>query len=197
MERAHCKQNYDHKGDGCQNDGKSGLPGIVFSAVIRRRRVLPLGGLLRGLPLSVLLPGVLPLGGLLLDGLRLGFLLLGLLDGLLRLLLFCSAIGAEFHGFRDFFAAVVTIHVPLSFIFKIYDNYNFDRAISENLRCMPFFVLARARRSFHRIPQSATTRGRIFYNGSWVRLGCFWGVVFTLLPRQACRWLCHISVYNN
>jgi hypothetical protein len=47
----------------------------------------------------------------------LGFLLLGLLDGLLRLLLFCSAIGAEFHGFRDFFAAVVTIHVPLSFIF--------------------------------------------------------------------------------
>ena len=133
-----CKQNYDHKGDGCQNDGKSGLPGIVFSAVIRRRRVLPLGGLLRGLPLSVLLLGVLPLGGLLLDGLRLGFLLLGLLDGLLRLLplrgllgllLFCSAIGAEFHGFRDFFAAVVTIHVPLSFIFKIYDNYNFDRAI--------------------------------------------------------------------
>ena len=67
--------------------------------------------------MSVLLPGVLPLGGLLLDGLRLGFLLLGLLDGLLRLLLFCSAIGAEFHGFRDFFAAVVTIHVPLSFIF--------------------------------------------------------------------------------
>ena len=126
MERAHCKQNYDHKGDGCQNDGKSGLPGIVFSAVIRRRRVLPLGGLLRGLPLSVLLLGVLPLGGLLLDGLRLGFLLLGLLDGLLRLLplrgllgllLFCSAIGAEFRGFRDFFAAVVTIHVPLSFIF--------------------------------------------------------------------------------
>ena len=56
----------------------------------------------------------------------LGSLLLGLLDGLLRLLplrgllgllLFCSAIGAEFHGFRDFFAAVVTIHVPLSFIF--------------------------------------------------------------------------------
>jgi hypothetical protein len=113
MERAHCKQNYDHKGDGCQNDGKSGLPGIVFSAVIRRRRVLPLGGLLRGLPLSVLLLGVLPLGGLLLDGL----LRLLPLRGLLGLLLFCSAIGAEFHGFRDFFAAVVTIHVPLSFIF--------------------------------------------------------------------------------
>ena len=94
-------------------------------------------------------------------------LLLGLLDGLLRLLLFCSAIGAEFHGFRDFFAAVVTIHVPLSFIFKIYDNYNFDRAISEDLRCMPFFTLARARRNSRRIPQSATARGRIFYNGSW------------------------------
>ena len=61
-------------------------------------------------------------GGLL----RRPVLLLGLLDGLLRLLplrgllgllLFCSAIGAEFHGFRDFFAAVVTIHVPLSFVF--------------------------------------------------------------------------------
>ena len=106
MERAHCKQNYDHKGDGCQNDGKSGLPGIVFSAVIRRRRVLPLGGLLRGLPLSVLLLGLLD-----------GLLRLLPLRGLLGLLLFCSAIGAEFHGFRDFFAAVVTIHVPLSFIF--------------------------------------------------------------------------------
>ena len=63
--------------------------------------------------MSVLLLGVLPLGGLLLDGL----LRLLPLRGLLGLLLFCSAIGAEFYGFRDFFAAVVTIHVPLSFIF--------------------------------------------------------------------------------
>ena len=66
-----------------------------------------------GLPLSVPAAGVLPLDGLLLDGL----LRLLPLGRLLRLLLFCSAIGAEFHGFHDFFAAVVTIHVPLSFIF--------------------------------------------------------------------------------
>lgn len=64
--------------------------------------------------MSVLLLGVLPLGGLLLDGL----LRLLLLRGLLGFLLLCSAIGAEFCSFRDFFAAVVTIHpysIPLSF----------------------------------------------------------------------------------
>ena len=73
-------------------------------------------------------------------------LLLGLLDGLLRLLplrgllgllLFCSAIGAEFHGFRDFFAAVVTIHVPLSFISKIYDNYSLMATFRSMARSQP------------------------------------------------------------
>ena len=38
MERAHCKQNYDHKGDGCQNDGNeaSGFGAIAPSAATYR-----------------------------------------------------------------------------------------------------------------------------------------------------------------
>lgn len=105
MERAHCKQNYDHKGDGCQNDGKSGLPGIVFSAVIRRRRVLPLGGLLRGLPLSVLL--------------------LGLLDGLLRLLqtVAIAVLGTLFGAILAipfaFLAASNIMPKPISYLFRL------------------------------------------------------------------------------